>query len=430
MSSIVEQTLKDNNSSSKLYSHPHAEVSVGGKKLNLNQKALMKSGRYNYNFFRVFQKSEGTSNFGSNCLFRVRGPYTLKNMYLDLKCSQLSNGVDNANVGYVESFELYERIEVMVNDVIVETLYPSIEHMTYEIMTSDDDKPRNITHLFTDSAANRCTRNDNDDNVISIKIDTIIQRMGVYLPNLNRDAEFAIRIYFKPQAQVCMSNNDTTDPTVTDAAITSCELLCEFGEYNYSSKKKLLLTKPLHYRFNMPEIYKNAAVLSSGSSSISLPLKFLNGSFSHIMFYTTDSIQNYDASATTVTTQNKNTVEYTNSQFSSITDFHLLDHDNKRVMYNFDISTSFHKNKLLESQLEKYTKNTYMSSDMSNVRIMSWSDNIKASMNDFDMGSVKMSGNHTLNINYPTLTATKNLVVVAWRYRLVSLGVDKKLVIQ
>ena len=428
--SIIDHTLKDNNNSSKLYSDPHAEVTVGGKRLNLNQKALMKHGRYNYNMFRVFQVSEGKTDFGSNCLFRVRGPYTIKNMYLDLKCSQLSNGVDNANVGYVPSYELYERIEVMVNDVIVQTLYPSIEHMTYEIMTSDDDKPRNLTHLFTDTPANRCTRNVNDDNVFSIKIDTILQKMSVYLPNLNNNAEFGIRIYFKPQAQVCMSNNDTTDPTVTDAAITTCQLLCEFSEYNHSSKKKLLLTKPLHFRFNMPEIYKSATVLSSGSDAISLPLKFLNGSFSHIMFFISDSIQNYDATATTVATQNKNTVEFTNSQFSPITDFHLLNEKNDRVMYNFDISTSFHKNKLIESQLERYTKNTYMSADMTNVRIMSWSDNIKASMSDYDMGSVKMEGNYTLNINYPTLTSTKNLVVIAWRYRLVSLSPDKKLIIQ
>ena len=415
---VINDTLNSANNSKVLTTKEYTRGKLNGNDVVMGVEMNDNQGKYNYDIYKKFPLSEGSVDFNNTARWKIYGSNKIRDIHLQLTLNQIADTDTSATTTccYMPGHMLIEHIIIYVKNVEVQRIYPTLEYQKYHLTTDNDTKAEKQVFYHDQSRADRATVNDAGDTVVNIPIDTLIQDLDLYM-DVIAGQNFYIEVKFKNPERVVESNVDTKDPDMSTVKINGYAMYVRLQEFNYSMKPMLVNRTTRYKRVLMPEHYRVS--VGSGIDSIQRILHDIKpGNVSHFMFWITDTVMDYDDTASTVATQNRASVNYDFTNAEAITSFQLKNKDGREFKYNFQIDNDFYENYLM---YDWYIKNTHQNYPVNkNFRIFSFSDNPVDAHSGKDYSSFPMTGEEELYVKLTSATtSTKTLNIVTWSYALV-----------
>ena len=408
MFKFIEQTLASKPESKVLKSAEYTRGKLFQKDVILGKELSQSQGKYNYDIYKKFPLSEGTVAFGSTARWKIYGPHKIEEMFLQLTLNQMT-----ADCCYLPAPMLIEYINIFHKNVEIQRIYPDDQYLKYEMTTDYLYKGEKEVFLGVQDRATRVTTHTAGNTTVNIPIRTYIQDLDLYMDVL-ASGEFYVEVKFKNAERCVESGTALSDPTMADVKINSYSMIVKMQEYNFSLKPMLMNTSDRVRRILVPDHYRIS--IPSGQTSIQRVLHDIKPSnVAYFMFWLTDAVQDYDASALTVDTQNKASVNYDFTLSDAITSFQLKDRNGREFKFNFIIENDFYNGYLQHDWFEKNTHHEYVKGK--NFRVWSFSDNPVNAHDGSDFSSFPMTGEEELHVTLSNATSgTKTLNLLVWSY--------------
>ena len=414
---VINNTLNSVNNSKVLTTKEYTRGKLNGSDVVLGTEMTESQGKYNYDIYKKFPLSEGNVQFNDTARWKIYGSNKIRDIHLQLTLNQIADTVAGTDTCcYMPGPMLIEYVNIYVQNIEVQRIFPTLEYHKYHLITDNDTKAEKQVFYHDQSRADRATVNSNGDTVVNIPIHTLIQDLDLYM-DVIAGQNFYIEVKFKNPERVAESATATKHPDMSTVKINGYAMYVRLQEFNYSMKPMLVNRTTRYKRVLVPD--HSRTPVGNGIDSIQRILHDIKpGNVSHFMFWITNTPMDYDDTANTVAAQNRASVNYDFDNAEEITTFQLKDKNSKEFKYNFQIDTDFYENYLMYDWYISKTHQTYPLSKR--FRIFSFSDNPVEAHSGKDYSSFPMTGEEELYVKLSTATtSTKTLNIVTWSYALV-----------
>jgi hypothetical protein len=179
------------------------------------------------------------------------------------------------------AFHWFTRIELCMNNVVIDTLYPDAQFILSQLMYEDMDRTLNnysAGHYASIEARNTLTTTAGSNWYLSLK--SFFNQ--AHIPILTQNHELQIRVYMQPLANICNQSTLTGTPVCT---INSAQLIARVTRLDSESVANSLAQiarTPKHYLFY--ETRYATFTVQAGVSSTTLVLTPIVGNVGMLYF--------------------------------------------------------------------------------------------------------------------------------------------------
>lgn len=233
--------------------------------------------------------SSSTPVWGSffNVLLRQKN-FELHNTTLELSLNALSGVTDSsgASCGISPTWFWFTRIDVLINGVTLQSLYPLSQFLRTQYFSTCDEK-RTLACYQSGCDANISTSSliskSSTASVWYLPMRTLFDNCS--LPLLFQSQDVELRFYMDTLSNQIVTTNNRTFTGTPSATINSAQLLLNVTQLPPSRVQDITTTltrAPLSYAFNEERVMTVA--LQSGSTGYSIPLTGFVGTVSILLF--------------------------------------------------------------------------------------------------------------------------------------------------
>ena len=300
----------------------------------------------------------------------------------------------------------FQRIEILLNNVVMDTIYPEANWIQQNIYNSDEDRLMyNLSGGSYNSVNNRYTLTNTNNSTWHLSLRSLFSQCHYAL--LSQNHELQLRVQMAPFANVINQGALVGTPSVT---INSVSLISRVTNLDSATNNKLLLEMvkvPRHNLFLSTRFMVNS--IQAGISSSTIVLTGIVGSVHSLYFIVRPS----------------NALTGANQwSFTAIKDFALYDSQGTNIVGGVPVNSSF--NLLTQNRwwgLSTFTCESFTGVNNSNAYMYSFSVDPSSAMKNSAHYSTKIfNGAEQLIINYNSALASAHEISV---YALVESAIEQ-----
>ena len=353
--------------------------------------------------------SQSVFNFGSTSIIDLKTKgVKIHELVLAFNTSACTGVTANGSTLPVlnPAFYWFSRLEILINNVVMDTIYPDSNFIFNQLYYADEDRLLNsyaAGHYSNVSNRYALTNTNNSNWYINLKCLFNQNHMSI----LSNNHEIQLRVTMAPLANIINQGALVGTPSVT---INSCSLISRVTQLDNATNNKLLLEMVKIPRHNLFLATRYMPInIQSGVSSSTIVLTGIVGSVHSIYFVVRAS------NALTGANQ---------YSYNTIKDFQILDAFGSNIVGGVPIPSTYN----LLMQGKYWSQSTFQGEGFtgvnnSNVYMYSFSvDPSSAMKNSAHYSTKTFTGNEQLIINYNSALASATQVDI---YGLVESAVEQ-----
>ena len=334
----------------------------------------------------------------------------LHNITLQFNISAISGltGTVTNNPHFAPAFWLFTRIEILQNQNVIDTIYPTQQFIAQQFLEIDEDR------LFINNCcgnySSQIHRNTMATNTSNYLVNLRTYFDEAHLPILSNSHQIQLRVYMDTLANQVNQSSLTGTPVAT---LNFCNAICKVTRLDTNtaaSKLQALMKQPTHRFFH--DVRYGLFSAASGVSSAQIVLTPIVGKVALLFFVIRD----------TAALSGNNFYK-----FKAIKDFAILNAASTNIVGGQSIPSAVALQYLNYYWCQSsYTSETALGLTDNTANVYCWSfssDPVQAYTNGRLLGSKQFTGAEQLQINFASaLTAAANIDVYALTESMIEIG--------